>query len=132
MSKEVHYILAACCKAPKHAKMKRFDPKVQDKRHLDIITPYLETHFTLQISRQIAGPHGPRLALGGHRSGQGRCRQRGEAAAGEAGTRKGATRAEDLGGGVRRGLNRLLSTSSNLPSSDKVARSIHTRENKNS
>ena len=45
------------------AKMKRFDPKTGEKA-LDIITPYLKTKFTLQISRQMADPHGPKLALG--------------------------------------------------------------------
>ena len=45
------------------AKMKRFDPMTREKA-LDIITPYLETQFTLQISRQMADPRGPKLTLG--------------------------------------------------------------------
>ena len=45
------------------AKMKRFDPKTREKA-LDIITPYLENQFTLNISRQMADPRGPKLALG--------------------------------------------------------------------
>lgn len=45
------------------AKMKRFDPKTREKA-LDIITPYLENKFTLKISRQMADPRGPKLALG--------------------------------------------------------------------
>ena len=45
------------------AKMKRFDPKTRENA-LDIITPYLKTKFTLQISRQMADPRGPKLALG--------------------------------------------------------------------
>ena len=46
-----------------HAKMKRFDPKTRETA-LDIITPYLENKFTLKISRQMADPRGPKLALG--------------------------------------------------------------------
>ena len=45
------------------AKMKRFDPKTRE-RALDIITPYLKNQFTLKISRQMADPRGPKLALG--------------------------------------------------------------------
>ncbi len=55
-------------RSPQPAKMKRFDPKTR-KTALDIITPYLNNQFTLQISRQMADPDGPKLALGETKAG---------------------------------------------------------------
>ena len=47
----------------KHATMKRFDPKTKG-RALDIITPFLNNRFTLQITCEMVDPSGPKLALG--------------------------------------------------------------------
>ncbi|KAL8710285.1 MAG: hypothetical protein Q9220_005055 [cf. Caloplaca sp. 1 TL-2023] len=47
----------------RHASMRRFDPKTYETA-LDIILPYLDNEFVLQISRQMVDPKGPRLALG--------------------------------------------------------------------
>ena len=40
----------------------RFPPKTKESA-LEIITPYLKNKFTLHISREMADPHGPKLAL---------------------------------------------------------------------
>ena len=52
-----------------HATMERFDPKTPE-RALQIITPYLKKTFTLHISREMADPRGPRLALGDTEAGK--------------------------------------------------------------
>jgi hypothetical protein len=46
-----------------HADMRRFDPKSKGTA-LDIIKRYLDNDFTTQLSEQMLGGHGPRLALG--------------------------------------------------------------------
>ena len=52
-----------------NAKMERFDPKTRETA-LKIVTPYLGNRFTLQISREMANPHGPKLALGDTEAGK--------------------------------------------------------------
>ena len=49
--------------------MMRFDPKSKE-RALEIIMPFLDTKFVLQISQQIVDPKGPRLALGDTEAGK--------------------------------------------------------------
>ena len=54
--------------SPRHATMKRFDPKTKATA-LEIITPFLEIKFTLRITREMADPEGPKLALGETKAG---------------------------------------------------------------
>ena len=55
--------------SPRQAKMDRFHPNTKE-RALEIITPYLKKKFTLHISREMADPHGPKLALGNTEAGK--------------------------------------------------------------
>ena len=55
--------------SPQHARMERFHPKTKEKA-LEIITPYLEKKFTLHLSREMADPRGPKLALGDTEAGK--------------------------------------------------------------
>ena len=55
--------------SPRRATMTRFDPKTKATA-LGIITPFLGNKFTLQITREMADPEGPKLALGQTRAGK--------------------------------------------------------------
>lgn len=49
--------------------MERFDPKTKE-RALEIILPFLKAKSTLQISREMVDPNGPKLALGNTKAGK--------------------------------------------------------------